>query len=72
MTKKTSIANKTVISLKEAVRKQIELKFRNIYALIKNNRPIIDFTWLNELDIAKDYDYGIPYNNPTAATAFLE
>lgn len=72
MTKKTSIANKTVISLKEAVRKQIELKFRNIYALIKNNRPISDFTWLNELDIAKDCDHGIPYNNPTAATAFLE
>lgn len=72
MTKKTSIANKTVISLKEAVRKQIELKFRNIYALIKNNRPISDFTWLNELDIAKDCDHGISYNNPTAATAFLE
>lgn len=39
--------------------------------LIKNNQPISDFTWLNELDIAKDCDHGIPYNNPTAATAFL-
>lgn len=39
--------------------------------LIKNNRPISDFTWLNELDIAKDCDHGISYNNPTAATAFF-
>lgn len=53
-----STANKTVISLNEAVRKQIELKFRNIHALIKNNRPISDLTWLNELDIAKDCDDG--------------
>lgn len=70
--KKTSIAHKTVISLNESVRKQIELKFRNIHALIKNNRPISDFTWLNELDISKGYDHGTTYNNPTAATAFLE
>ncbi|XP_062600058.1 zinc finger protein 862-like [Saccostrea cucullata] len=70
--KKTSVAHKTVISLNEAARKQIELKFRNIHALVKNNRPISDFTWLNELDIAKGVDQGTTYNNPTAATAFLE
>jgi hypothetical protein len=40
--------------------------------LVKNNRPISDFSWLCELDIAKGIDHGTTYNNPTAATAFLE
>lgn len=43
--KKTSISHKMVIPLNEALRKQIERKFRNIHALIMNNRPISDFTW---------------------------
>lgn len=40
---KTSISHKMVIPLNEALRKQIERKFRNIHALIMNNRPISDF-----------------------------
>lgn len=49
-----------------------KLKFLNIHELIKDNRPISDFTWLKELDIAKGYDHGTTYINPTAASAFLE
>lgn len=67
-----SVAHKSVISLNNSVRKQIEYKFRNIHALIKYNRPISDFVWLNKLDEAKGLYHGNTYNNQKAATTFLE
>ena len=45
------------MALKEHTRKDLELKFRNVYALIKNNKPISDITWLNQLDRAKGLDH---------------
>lgn len=69
---KQSIAQKTVISLNQAVRQSLMFKFRNIHALIKNNRPISDFTWINKLDEQKGLEHGTTYNNRWAATAFLE
>jgi hypothetical protein len=41
---KTS-AHQTVVALIEHNRKGLELKFRNVHALIKKNRPISDITW---------------------------
>jgi hypothetical protein len=69
---KQSTAHKTVIALNEAVRKSVELKFRNVHALIKHNRPISDISWLNELDVAKGLDHCMTYNNRKAATLFME
>ena len=46
-------AHKTVMALKEHTRKYLNLKFSNVHALIKKNRPISDITWLNQLDRAK-------------------
>ena len=45
------------MALKEHTRKDLELKFRNVHALIKKNRPISDITWLNQLDRAKGLDH---------------
>ena len=72
LAEKKTVAHKTIISLNESRRKQIELKFRNIHALVKHNRPISDFTWLNELDEVKGLQHGNTYNNRSAGTLFLE
>lgn len=40
--------------------------------MIKKNRPISDFVWLNELDEAKGIVHGVTYNNQNAANGFLE
>jgi hypothetical protein len=70
--KKATIAHKSALALNESTRQKIEMKFRNIHALIKKNRPISDFMWLNELDEAKGFIHGGTYNNQNAATCFLE
>jgi hypothetical protein len=49
-------------------RKDLELKFRNVHALIKKNRPISDITWLSQLNRAKGLDHSKTYDNMTAAT----
>lgn len=53
-------------------RAQLNLKFRNMHAIIKHNRPMSDFTWLNELDEAKGLDNGESYNNRFSGTLFME
>ena len=65
-------AYKSLLSLKESTRKQLENKFRNIHALVKYNRPLSDFSWLNRLDASKGLDVGETYNNRKAGTLFLE
>ena len=45
------------MALKEHTRKDLESKFRNIYALIKQNRLISDSAWLNQLDREKGLDH---------------
>ena len=61
-----------LLALHEHNRKQLELKFRNVHALAKANRPLKDFVWLNELDRAKGLDIGVAYNNQIAAPVFLK
>ena len=65
-------AYKSLLSLKESTGKQLENKFRNMHALVKYNRPLSDFSWLNRLDASKGLDVGEIYNNRKAGTLFLE
>ena len=51
-------AHKTLVTLNEKTKHQLEFKFRNMHALIKHNRSILNFMWLNELDKAKGFDIG--------------
>jgi hypothetical protein len=44
-------AYKSLLTLNEKNWKQLDLKFRNVHAVIKQNRPISDYMWLNELDV---------------------
>ena len=60
------------MALKEHTRKDIKLKFRNVHALIKKNRPISDIEWLNQLDRAKGLDHSKTYDNMTTANCFME
>ena len=71
MTQQTT-AHKTVITLKEHTKKDLKLKFRNVHALIKKNRPISDITWFSQLYRAKGLDHSKTYDNMTAATCFME
>ena len=47
MTQQTT-AHKPVMAFKEHTRKDLELKFRNVHALIKKNRPISDI-WQRDI-----------------------
>lgn len=54
---------KTVIAWMEHMRKDLEYEFRNIHAIIKYNRLISDFKWLNVLDRAMGLETVRPYRN---------
>ena len=62
---------KCQVALLEKQRKQLDLKFRNIHAIIMKNRPLSDFTWLTALDKAKGLEVGESHSNPHAATSML-
>ena len=67
----TTPAAHGLLALQEHTRKQLELKFRNVHALVKHNRPLSDYTWLCDLDKAKGLDMGTTYNNRFACVNFL-
>jgi hypothetical protein len=67
-----TIAKQTLVRLNEHKRKQLEIHFRNVHALVKHNRPIKDVEWLIQLDKAKGVDCGETYANRKSATTFLE
>ena len=67
-----SKAGKALITLKTHVRRQMELKFRNIHAVVKYNRPFSDYEWLNDLDKAKGLDVDVTYTGRKAGTYLLE
>ena len=62
---------KCQVALLEKQRKQLDLKFRNIHAIVMKNRPLSDFTWLTALDKAKGLEVGESHSNPHAATSML-
>ena len=64
--------HKILVKLNEQIQKQVINKVRNVHAIVKHNRPISDFVWLNDMDKTKWFDYGQVYNNQSADTQFLE
>ena len=60
-------AGKAYLALKETERNRLSYLFRNAHAIMKNNRPLIDFTWLCHLDMAKGLDICQTYLNNKAA-----
>ncbi|KAK3094070.1 hypothetical protein FSP39_023772 [Pinctada imbricata] len=51
---------------------KLEKMFRNCHALVKNNRPLSDFTWLCDLDEMKGLDLGKTYRNKGYANTFID
>lgn len=45
---------------------------RTCHALIKNNRPLSDFTMICDLDEMKGYDLGTTYRNINSAKVFIQ
>lgn len=71
-TPEKTVAKQTLIFLNEHKRHQLENHFRNVHALVKNNRPVRDIIWLTELDKAKNIDVGETYSNRKSATTLME
>ncbi|KAL5007366.1 hypothetical protein ScPMuIL_003785 [Solemya velum] len=67
-----SVAVKTLQQLKKADTEKMLILFKSIHAIVKNNRPLSDFEWLCELDVAKGYPIGETYRNQKAAVKFTE
>lgn len=65
-------AGKAYLALKQAERTRLLYLFRNIHAVMKNNRPITDYKWLCQLDLAKGLDIGHTYFNNKAALQFVK
>ncbi|KAL3886870.1 hypothetical protein ACJMK2_026831 [Sinanodonta woodiana] len=59
------------IILKAAERSRLVHLFRNAHAVAKNNHPLSDYTWLCEIDKAKQLDIGSTYIHDKAATDFI-
>ena len=67
-----SAAGKALIQLKEKERNHLRLKFRNVHALCKHNRPLSDYSWMTDLDEAKGYEVGSTYRNNQAGSVFMD
>ena len=48
----------------------LNLKFRNVHALAKHNRPFLDYVWMNSLDGIKGFDITSEYKSDKAAADF--
>lgn len=63
-------AGRTLLSLQKADISRLQTLFRNLHAVVKNNRPLSDYVWLCRLDKAKGIDLGETYLNDKAAIVF--
>ena len=52
------IADRMLMRMNQDRLDRLCIKFRNVHALSKHNRPFTDFVWLNRLDRAKGLDVG--------------
>jgi hypothetical protein len=68
---KMSESGKALMSLKAADRHRLCNLFRNAHAVAKKNRPISDYTWLNDVDRSKGLEVGNTYLNAKAAINFI-
>lgn len=67
-----SEAGKIISTLNKENFEKLEKMFRNCHALIKNNRPLSDFTWMCDLDGMKGFDLGRTYRNINSAKVFIQ
>lgn len=67
-----SEARKIISTLNKENFEKLEKMFRTCHALIKNNRPLSDFTWICDLDEVKGYDLGRTYRNIKSAKVFIQ
>ena len=59
----TSEAKQLLLTLKESQRKDLEIKFINLYAVMKKNRPFSDYLWLNQVGNSKGIKHYKTYNS---------
>ena len=64
-------AGKALLKLQHAQRTKLLSLFRNAHAIAKQNRPLTDFIWLGQLDIAKGSESGTTYLNAHKAKEFI-
>lgn len=67
-----SDAAKIVQTLNKENFDKLNKMFRTCHALVKNNRPLIDFNWLCQLDEMKGLKIGNTYRNSSSAKTFIE
>ncbi len=66
-----TVAEKSVLKLKEDIAKKLVPMFRNVHALAKECRPMRDFLWLTKLDIAKGVKISESYQTTFSAKTFM-
>jgi len=68
-----SKAGKALTLLKSTQRAKLSLHFRNVHAIVKNNRPLRDYVWLYDLDhdVKKDLFEGETYRSQKSSLPFL-
>ncbi|WAR15760.1 ZN862-like protein [Mya arenaria] len=66
-----SKAGKTLTLLKASQRSKLAMLFRNVHAIVKNNRPLRDYVWMYDLDVKKDLFIGETYRSEKSALPFL-
>ena len=65
-------AGRALYALRQAEWDRLISMFRNAHAVVKNNRPLHDYVWLNKLDAAKGINVGQTYNNEKASLTFTK
>ena len=66
-----SKAGKSLTLLKSTQRAKLSLLFRNVHAIVKNNKPLREYVWLYDLDVRKDLFEGETYRSQKSALPFL-
>ncbi|XP_023933505.1 zinc finger protein 862-like [Lingula anatina] len=65
-------ALKAHLNMTKQVRDKMNIKFRNIHAVLKNRKSFRDYMWLCDLDEAKGLEPGETYRNQKAAKNFAQ
>jgi hypothetical protein len=71
-TKPESEARKIISALQKENLEKLAKMFRTCHALVKNNRPLSDFTWICDLDEMKGFDLGRTYWNINSSKVFIQ
>lgn len=66
-----SEAGRALKNIKSAELHRLTYLFRNAHAIAKQNRPLSDYKWLCEIDMAKGLEIGTTYINEHAVRSFI-